>query len=406
MTTLHRIARMTVTAGLALGALGAQAAGLSDDKVKIGVLTDMSGVYSDTAGRGSVVAAQMAIEDFGGTILGKPIELVSADHQQKTDLGATIARDWFDRGGVDTIFDLNNTAVHLAVAELARDKNRLIINTGAGSSSITGASCNPAVVHYTWDTYALATGTAKTLVEQGGKRWYLIAVDYAYGHALANDLTTAVTKAGGTVLGTAKHPLNTTDFSSYVLSAQASGADVIGLANGVNDTVNAIKTANEFGVPAKQKIAAPVMFITDIHGLGLETTQGMYATAGYYWDRTEATRAWSRRFFERHQKMPTMIHAGTYSAVTQYLNAIKTIGADDAKAVLAELKRKPIKDFFTDHGVIRDDGRMVHDMYLVRVKKPSESRYPWDYYEVVGTIPGDQAFRPMSEGKCPMVAGK
>lgn len=376
---------------------------ISDGVVKIGVLTDMSGAYADTAGRGSVEAARMAVEDFGGTVEGNPIEVVFADHQNKADVGSATARRWFDVDHVDAIFDVNNTAVHFAVANLALEKNRLIFNTAAASSAITGEQCSPVVVHYPYDTYALAKGTVKAVMAQGAKSWYMVAVDYTFGANMVKDIERFVKENGGTVKGVAKHPLNASDFSSYLLSAQASGADVIGLANVANDMINTARTASQFQILPNQKIAATVMFVTDVHALGLEAAQGMYATTAFYWDRDEETRAWSRRFEKRTGKIPTQIHAAAYSAVTTYLKTIAQVHTDDAGTVMAAVKTTPINDFFAKNGRVREDGRMVHDLYLVQVKTPAESKYPWDYYKIISTIPGDEAFRPLSEGNCPLV---
>ncbi|MEG0921037.1 MAG: ABC transporter substrate-binding protein [Comamonas sp.] len=381
---------------------GACAQGISDNVVRIGVISDTSSAYADIGGKGTVAAANMAIKDFGGSVLGKSIELLSVDHQNKADIGATRAREWFDRENVDMVIGLGNTAVHNAVATVAKEKNKVLINTEAGSSSITGENCAANIVHYTYDTYATANSTVKAVTEGGGKSWYIVAVDYAFGQALSSDITAAVDKNGGKVIGTVKHPLNAPDFSSYMLAAQASKADVIALANGVNDTINSIKSARQFGITDKQKVAAALMFISDVHALGLKTAQGMYATTAFYWDRTPESRAWSQKYFKVMNKMPTMAQAGTYSAVMHYLKAVEAAGTDETGAVMATMKKLPIKDFFADDGKIREDGRMVHDMYLVQVKKPEESKAPWDYYKIIATIPGAQAFRPLSEGKCPL----
>ena len=390
-----------------LGTVGmtaaAQAQGISDNALKIGVISDTSSAYADIGGKGSVAAANMAIQDFGGKVLGKPIELMSVDHQNKADIGATKAREWFDREKVDMVVGLGNTAVHNSVTNVAKEKNKIVLNTEAGSSTITGENCAANVVHYTYDTFATANGTAKAVVQNGGKSWYIVAVDYAFGQALSNDITAAVNKNGGKVLGTVKHPLNSSDFSSYMLTAQASKAEVIALANGVNDTINSIKSARQFGITDKQKVAAMLLFISDVHALGLETAQGMYATTAFYWDRTPESRTWSQKYFKVMNKMPTMAQAGTYSAVMHYLKAVEAAGTDDTAAVMAMMKKTPINDFFAKDGKIREDGRMVHDMYLVQVKQPNESKAPWDYYKVVATIPGEQAFRPMSDGNCPLL---
>ncbi|MFC7516839.1 ABC transporter substrate-binding protein [Herbaspirillum sp. GCM10030257] len=399
-----RVGYLLAVAGtLGLCVQPAQAQKTTDDVVKIGVLSDVSSAYADIGGKGSIAAAKMAIADFGGKVLGKPVELVSADHQNKADVASTTARTWFDREKVDVVFGLGNTAVHMAVANVGKEKNRAIINTEAASSAITGEHCSPVVVHYTYDTYALAKSTAKAIVEQGGKSWYMVAVDYTFGQALTKDVTDEVQRGGGKVVGVVKHPLNAPDFSSYLLTAQASKSQVIALANAVSDTINSIKTARQFQITDKQKVAAMLLFLTDVHALGLETAQGMYATTGFYWDRNDETRKWSNRFFKEVGKMPTMAQAGTYSAVTTYLKAVQAAGTDDTAAVMTTLKKLPIDDFFARGGKIREDGRMVHDMYLIQVKTPAESKYPWDYYKIVATVPGDAAFRPLAEGNCPMI---
>lgn len=381
----------------------AHAQGVSDNVVKIGVISDISSAYSDIGGKGTIAAANMAIQDFGGKVLGKPIELLSVDHQNKADIGATKAREWFDQDKVDMVIGLGNTAVHNSVTNVAKEKNKIVINTEAASSTITGENCAANVVHYTYDTYALAKSTAKAIVEGGGKSWFIVAVDYAFGQSLTADVTASVVQNGGKVIGGLKHPLNSPDFSSYMLTAQASKADVIALANAVNDTINSIKTARQFGITEKQKVAAMLLFISDVHALGLETAQGMFATTAFYWDRTPETRTWSQRYFQVMKKMPTMAQAGTYSAVMHYLQAVKAAGTDETTAVMTMMKETPINDFFAKNGKIREDGRMVHDMYLVQVKTPAESKKPWDYYKVLATISGDQAFRPMSEGSCPLI---
>lgn len=384
----------------------ANAQKVSDDKVRIGVLSDLSGLYADTAGKGSVEAARMAIEDFGGKVLGKPIELVAGDHQNKADVGASQVRIWYDRDGVDAVFDVNNSSVAVAVGNLARERNKMLILTGTASVAMTNENCGPTSVHYVYDTYALASGAAQGMSGRGAKSWYVIGTDYAFGKAMAANITEFATASGGKVVGSAFHPLNASDFSSFVLQAQASKADAIALANATSDTVNTIKTARQFGVMKSQAIVPLLMFINDVHALGLQEAQDMTFASGFYWDRTPETRAWSRRYFERMKKMPSMIQAGTYSAVTSYLKAIQAAGTDDGATVFAKMKELPINDFFAKGGRIRADGRMVHDMYLVQVKKPAESQYPWDYYKVMATIPGDKAFQPLSKSKCALVTGK
>ena len=377
---------------------------VSDGVVKIGVLTDMSGTYSDLAGPGSLLAVQMAVADFQAK--EKPdfkIEVISADHQNKGDISANKAREWIDRDQVDMIADLVTTSTALAVMKVAKEKNRITLVSGAASTPITNEQCTDINVHYTYDTYALATGTGRAVVKEGGKTWFFLTADYAFGKALEKDTAEVVLEEGGTRLGGVLHPFPAQDFSSFLLQAQSSGAQVIGLANAGNDTINAIKQAAEFGITPKQSLAGLLMFITDIHSLGLKATQGMYLTTGFYWDLNDETRAWSKRFNEKKGRMPTMVQAGDYSMVYHYLTAVKAAGTDDTQAVMAKMKSTPINDFFAKNGKIRDDGRMVHDMYLAQVKKPEESKYAWDYYHIRQTIPADLAFMPLSKSKCPLV---
>jgi len=395
--------KLAVTAVLVSAVFGAQAQ-VSGGLVKIGVMTDLSGMYSDLAGQGSIVATKMAISDF--IAKEKPnfkIELVTADHQNKPDIASSKAREWLERENVDTITDLVTTPVALAVMKVGKEKDRLIMPTASASSSITNDNCNDVTIHYAYDTNALANGTAKAVTQQGGKTWFFLTADYAFGHAIEKDSSAVVTANGGKVLGAVRHPFPGSDFSSFLLKAQASGAQVIGLANAGSDTANAIKQAAEFGVTPKQSLAGLLMFISDVHSLGLKNTQGMYLTTGFYWDRNDETRAWSKGFFDQHKRMPTMVHAGQYSSIYQYLKAVKAAGSDDTKKVIAQMKKTPINDFFAKNGVIREDGRMVHDMYLVQVKKPSDSKYPWDYYTVKATIPGEDAFVPLKDSRCPLV---
>lgn len=385
-------------------ALSPAATTVSDGIVKLGVLTDMSGTYSDLSGPGALEATKMAVEDF--VAKEKPdfkIEVISADHQNKADISANKAREWFDTQKVDAIVDLVTTSTALAVMKVANEKNRISLISGAASTPITNEQCNDTTVHWTYDTYSLPVGTAKAVVKQGGKNWYFITADYAFGHSLEKNTADVVTKSGGKVLGSVRHPFPGSDFSSFLLSAQASGAQVIGLANAGNDTINSIKQAKEFGITPKQSLAGLLMFISDVHSLGLEATAGMYLTTGFYWDYNDETRAWSKRFFERMKRMPTMVQAGDYSATYHYLKAIKAAGTDEAKAVMAKMRDTPVNDFFAKNGKVRIDGRMVHDMYLAQVKKPSESKYPWDYYHIRQVIPGDEAYIPLSESKCPLV---
>ena len=377
---------------------------ISDGVVKIGVLTDLSGLYSDLAGNGSVIAAQMAIDDFKAAEKpGFKIELISADHQNKGDIAANKAREWFDTQHVDVIADLVTTSTALAVMKIAKDKNKITLVSGAGSTRITNEDCTDTNVHWAYDTFALATGTGKTLVKQGGDTWFFLTADYAFGQSLEADTSKVVTENGGKVLGSVRHPFPGTDFSSFLLKAQSSGAKVIGLANAGTDTTNSIKQAAEFGITPKQTLAGLLMFITDVHSLGLKVAQGMYLTEGFYWDYNEETRAWSKRFFEKHKKMPTMVHAGIYSSVMHYLKAVKAAGTDATPTVMAQMKKTPVNDFFAKNGKIRDDGRMVHDMYVMQVKKPAESKYAWDYYNVKQVIPGDQAYQSLAASRCSLV---
>lgn len=392
-------------AALAFGAGGAQAQGISGDVVKIAVLSDMSGPYADTAGRGSLEATRMAVEDFGSKVLGKPVEVVFADHQGKADVGSSKARTWFDTEGVDVVVDLNNSAVAMAVYNLAKERNKLVLTSGGASDSLTSEACMATAIHYTYDTYAMASGVAHALLEKGKKDWYIMAVDYAFGKAGAETVSNIVTKGGGKIVGRTNFPLNAADFSSFVLQAQESKASVVTLVSAGGDTINAIKSANQFGLMKKQTIAPQFMFIQDVHSLGLKTAQGLTFATAFYWDRTPETRAFAQKFYERMGKktMPSMVHAGTYSAVTQYLKAVAATQTDDGPAITKYLKTAKIEDFFSQNGYVREDGRMVHDLYLAQVKSPEESKAPWDYYKIIGTIPGDKAFRPMAEGKCPLV---
>jgi len=372
---------------MALGASVAHAQ-ISDDVVRIGVLNDQSGLYADLGGPGSVVAARMAVEDAGGTVLGKPVEIVFADHQNKSDIGAA--------------FD--NSAVALAVEQLAAERNRIAIAGAVGSTAFTGKACTPTEASWIYDSYALTTSLAKSIVAEGRDTWFFITVDYAFGHSLEADATSAVLAAGGKVLGSVRHPLNTADFSSYLLQAQASGAKVVAFANGGGDMINATKQANEFGLTKNQTMVSLLVFISDVHSMELQAAQGLKFVTAFYWDRNEETRAWSKRFFERHGRMPTMAQASAYSAIRHYLGAIAAAGTDEAKAVMAKMRETPVDDFYVKNGRLRQDGRLVHDMYFAQVKKPSESTKPWDYYRILGAIPGDQAFRPLADGGCPLVA--
>ncbi len=390
----------TLTAGSAL----AQSPP-SDDGVTIGVMTDMSGVLSDLSGGGSLAAVQMAVEDFGGSALGKPIVVMDVDHQNKADIAANKANEWFDVQKVDMITDLTNSSVALAVMSVADRKKRIAIVNGAGATRITNDSCTPYSIHYAWDTYAMANGTAKALLKRGGDTWFFLTADYAFGHQIERDVSQVVKEDGGKVLGSTRHPFNASDFSSFMLQAQASGAKIIGLANGGTDTINSIKSAREFKLleGGRQSLAGLAVFITDIHGAGLAAAEGLLMTEAFYWDANEENRKWSKRFFERMKKMPTAIQAANYSSTLHYLNAVRAVGSTDADRVMAKMRETPVNDFFAKNGRIRADGRMVHDMYLMQVKAPAESKYPWDYYKMVATIPGDQAFQPLEKSTCPLV---
>lgn len=376
---------------------------ISGNVVRIGVLTDLSGLYSDVGGQGSIVAAQMAAEDFGGEVHGAKIDVVSADHQNKADIAAQRAREWIDRGGVDMITDALNSAVALATASVVAQKKKIMMNTGAASTRLTNEECTPYTIHHTYDTYALANGTGQAVVKQGGDSWFFLTADYAFGHSLEQDTANVVRASGGKVLGAVRHPLSTSDFSSFLLQAQNSGAKIIGLANAGGDAINSIKSANEFGVTPRQNLAGLLVFVSDIHSLGLEATQGMYVTEAWYWDLNDETRAWSKRFMERTGRMPTMIHSGAYSSTLMYLKAVEATGTDDADQVMQWLRDNPQSDVFGKNMILREDGRLIHDMYLFQVKKPSESKGPWDYYHLRETIPAEQAFQPLSLSRCPLI---
>ena len=386
---------------LAAAPAGAQ---ISDNVVKIGLILDMSSIYADITGKGSADAAQMAIDDFGGKVLGKPIELVYADHQNKADIAAGKAREWFENEKVDAILDVAASATALAALEVAKANKKIMIFNGPGATRLTNEACTPLSVHWAYDTYALAHGTGYAMVKQGYDTWFFLTADYAFGQDLERDTTAVVTANGGKVLGGVRAPLNTSDFSSFLLQAQASKAKVIALANAGADTTNAIKQASEFGiVKGGQKLAGMLVFITDVHALGLEKAQGMLLTTAFYWDMNDETRKWSARFMQKEGRMPTMAQAGVYSTVTHYLKAVQAAGTDDSEAVMKKMRETPVNDFFVKNGKIREDGRMVHDMYLVEVKSPAESKGPWDYYKIKATIPADEAFQPLSASRCPLV---
>jgi branched-chain amino acid transport system substrate-binding protein len=395
----------TIVAGLAFAMSGwAANAQISDDVVKIGVLTDMSSLYADSTGKGSLAGVEMAVADYGGKVMGKPVVVISADHQNKPDVGMNIARNWYDNEKVDAIFDVPTSSVALPIAALTREKNRIFMNSGAGTSDLTGIACSPNTVHWTYDTYALSNVAGRAMVKRGDDTWFFVTADYAFGAALERDAAAIVKETGGTVVGDVRHPLNSSDFSSYLLQAQASKAKVIALANAGGDTTNALKQASEFGiVKGGQKMIALLQEITDSHALGAKEAQGLIVTDAFYWDMNDETRAFSKRFNDKVGHMPTMIQAGLYSATMHYLKAIDAVGTDDAMKVMAQMKATPIHDFFAKDGKIREDGRMVHDMYLFEVKKPEESTGEWDLYKLLATVPGDQAFRPIDKGGCPFI---
>ncbi len=398
----RKLIAAAVAATLA-GSFGlAQAQKLSGDAVKIGVLTDMSGVYADYGGQGALVAAKMAVQDFGGKMFGKPIEVLNADHQNKPDIAKNVTQQWFDRDGVDMTVENLNSAVALTVQALGKEKNKITIVNGAATARLTNEDCSPATaVHYLMDTVALSNVVGKAIVKDGGNTWYFLTADYAFGHSLEKDTGEVVKAAGGKVLGAVRHPLSTGDFSSFLLQAQSSGAKVIGLANAGMDTVNSVKAAAEFGLTKKQNLAALLMLITDVHSIGLNTAQGLYLTEGWYWDLNPETRAWAERYSKQmNGRKPNSDHASVYSATMHYLQAVKAAGTDDTAAVMKKMHEMPINDMFAKGGKIREDGRMVHDMYLFQVKSPAESKGPWDYYKLKGTVKGEDAFLPLSQSKC------
>jgi branched-chain amino acid transport system substrate-binding protein len=396
---------LLAAAALCAFAAGTAQAEMSGGVVKIGVLNDMSGLYADLSGQGSVVAAQMALEEFGGNVNGTKVEIVSADHQNKPDIGSNVARQWFDVDGVDVIVDVPTSSVALAINDVTKEKNRVFLVSGAAASDLTGPKCSPNTIHWTYDTWALANGTGKAVVKTGGDTWFFLTADYAFGHALERDTTAVVEANGGKVLGSVKHPLNNADFSSFLLQAQSSGAKVIGLANAGGDTTNSIKQAAEFGiVQGGQSLAGLLVFLTDVHALGLETAQGLILTEAFYWDANDESRKFAAEFSKRNRGIyPTMVHAGVYSSVLHYLKALKELGADDDGAkVVAKMKEMPTEDRLFGKGEVRVDGRHIHPMYLFEVKKPEESKGPWDYYKLRATIPAEEAFRPLDQGNCPL----
>lgn len=389
-----------LSAALLAGACALANAQYSNDTVKIALITDLTGPYVDVDGPGGAEAIRMAIADFGGTVNGKKIEFMWADHQNKTDIAATKAREWIDTQGADVIFGGGASAAALAMARLAAEKHKPFIVNGAGSTRLTNEECTPYTVHYAYDTMSLAKVAGSAIVKQGGKSWYFLALDTAFGAATEKETSDVIKANGGSVLGTSRHPASVSDFSSFLLQAQASKAEILGLANAGTDTVNAIKGAREFGLTRAMKIAGSLMFIADIHALGLQTAQGMYLTDNWYWDQSSETRAWAKRFFEKMKKMPAGTQAAQYSATLHYLNAVKAAGTDDGEKVMAAMKSMPVNDMYAKGGRIREDGRMLHEMYLMQVKTPAESKYPWDYYKVVAKVPAEEAFTTKAESRC------
>lgn len=399
--------RTLLLSTVSLGLLAAPAlAEISDGKVKIGILNDQSGVYADFGGRSSYEAALMAVEDFGGTVLDTPIEVITADHQNKPDIASNIARQWYDTEQVDTIMELTTSSVGLAVQALSQQKKKITINTGAATTELTGAQCSPYGFHWAYDTHALAVGTGGALVKEGGDSWFFLTADYAFGYSLEENTGDLVKAQGGEVLGAVRHPLATTDYSSFLLQAQASGAKVIGLANAGADTQNAIKQATEFGIPqGGQRLAALLFTLSEVHGIGPEAAQGLTLTESFYWNRTPESREFAERFKERAGVMPNMVHAGTYSAVTSYLKAVEAAGTDETEAVAAKLHELPVNDVFAENGKVAPNGRMISDVYLLEVKAPDEITEEWDYFNVLATIPGDEAYMDPAESGCPLVQG-
>ena len=392
--------KLATALALVLGAAGLAApAAQAQDKVKIGFITDMSSLYADVEGKNGALAIQMAIDDFGGKVLGMPIELLTADHQNKADIAASKAREWIDTQGLTMVFGGTNSGTALAIAKVAAEKKRVYINNGAASSALTNDQCTPYTVHYAYDTVALAKGTGSAIVDGGGKSWYFLTADYAFGHALEADTSTVVKAKGGSVVGAVRHPLNASDFSSFLLQAQNSKAQILGLANAGGDTINSIKAAKEFGIGKTMKLAGLLIFISDVHSLGLRNTEGLQFTTSWYWDLNEETRKFSARFFEKAKRMPTEIQAADYSATMNYLKAVAAAKSADADKVMTTWRGMKMNDFFGS-GQLRADGRYVHDMYLMEVKKPSESTKPWDYYKLIKKLPGDAVFTTKAESKC------
>ncbi|WJM95026.1 ABC transporter substrate-binding protein [Pseudomonas defluvii] len=401
MKVFQKTACAMLASGLIAGAAQAQ---ISDDEIRIGYLADMSGTYRDLSGPGGLEALNMAVEDFGGQVNGKKIVVFSADDLNKPDVGANTVRQWVDERNVDMVTGMVASSVVLAASKVVEQSGKLALISGAAASSLTNEYCSPNHIHWTYDSYALANGTAKSVLASGGKNWFILTADYAFGHAMEKDITKVVQSDGGKVVGTVRHPFPSSDFSSYILQAQGSGADVIAFANAGADTVNSLMTASQFGVAQSgQKLAGMVVFLNDIHAMGLDVTQGLMLTTGWYWDMNDESRAWAQRYYKRFGKMPGMVPAGIYSATTNYLNAIKATGSDEAQAVRTQMMATPVNDMFAKNGKIRADGRMVHDMYLAQVKTPAESKGEWDLYKIVSTIPGDEAYRPLSESTCKLL---
>ncbi|NYT81827.1 ABC transporter substrate-binding protein [Alcaligenaceae bacterium] len=397
----------TLTAALALAGVGfatpGLAAGISDDVIRIGFITDMSSVYSDLDGKAGADAIRMAIADAGGEINGKKIELLVADHQNKPDVASTRAREWFDEQKLDMLVGGTNSSTALAMAAVAAEKKKPYIAIGAGSSNLTNSQCTPYTIHYAYDTIALARGTGSAVVKNGGDSWFFLTADYAFGHSLERDTSEVVKKAGGKVLGSVRAPLAVSDFSSFLLQAQSSGAKILGLANAGGDFIASVKAASEFGVTQTMKLAGLLVFINDIHALGLEATQGLYLTSGWYWDQSDESRKWAERFYKDHNRMPSFVQAADYSSAAFYLKGVKETGTDDADTLMKWMKSNKINDMFATNGVVREDGRMVYDMYLMQVKAPSESKRPWDYYKKVATLPGNEVYASLEESTCPLI---
>lgn len=397
----------TLTAAMALAGLGLSAptfaAGISDDVIRIGFITDMSSVYSDIDGAGGVEAVKMAIADAGGEINGKKIELLVADHQNKADIASARAREWFDEQKIDLLLGGTNSATSLAMAQVAKEKHKTFIAVGAGSSNLTNSQCSPYTIHYAYDTVALARGTGSAVVKNGGKSWFILTADYAFGHSLERDTAAVVKKEGGKVVGSVRVPLATSDFSSFMLQAQSSGAQILGLANAGGDFVNSVKAAKEFGVSSTMKLAGLLVFINDVHALGLDATQGMYLTSAWYWNQDEESRKWAQRFFDKIKRMPSFLQAGDYSATSYFLKGVKATGTDDPDTVIKWMKSNKINDFFTKDTTVREDGRVLNTMYLMQVKKPGESKTPWDYYNVVTKLPGEEVYTSREESTCDLI---